>query len=164
MGRCILCSRETDHTAQVYIGTPPDIRSERIKTIVYQFEPFSDYLCLSCINGKLSKDFTGIGFYLAFQLLWLKVAKDRFSTFWSYLAAILAILALARLAMILIRKYYQRFRGEQEIPKYLYAKEDIEETGSSILKESLLQEMNRQGKQIKTLREYKNGGLANMHS
>lgn len=154
MGICVICGKETENKGEIYTGTPCEIQPDIERRFEFNDTLCSDYVCRSCVNRKLSHDFSGLGLYLFLQLLWIKVAQNGLSNTWSIVFFLIAAAALVRILMVLSRKVIQRFFSEKEIPSILAWNENREETASALLKQKMLAKFQENGQRVLTLREY----------
>lgn len=153
MGECVICKHETKHTATAYVGTPA-YRSDTEET-AFSYAPSTEYLCASCVQKYISRSFSGIKFYLALQLCWLSVAKYGLFSPFGILGSLISILGLWRLAVLVGRRLHQRFRSDRPMPRILYREEDEESEASDLLKRSILERAQSEGKRVLSLREYR---------
>lgn len=154
MGFCVICGNKTENKGEIHVGTPCFEQTDIENRFELEHSVYSDSVCDSCVNKKLSHDFSGLGLYLFLELLWFKVAQNGFSNIWGILSFLIATAALIRILLIVARKFMQRFFSEKPIPSILDWGEDREETASSLLKEKVLAEFQKNGQRVQTLREY----------
>lgn len=155
MGYCVICGKETQNKGEIHVGTPCAEQQDVERRFAFDDCLYSDYVCQSCVNKKLSRDFSGLGLYLFLELLWFKVAQNGFSNIWGILSFLIATAALIRILLVLARKFMQRYLSDKEIPPILDWGEDREETASALLKQKMLAEFQADGKRVQTLSEYK---------
>ncbi|PYG85911.1 hypothetical protein LY28_03065 [Ruminiclostridium sufflavum DSM 19573] len=153
MGNCFICKKETDNLASVYVGNYEASSIGNISKINY--EKASQPLCTDCISKHTAHDFSGVWFFIGMQLLWFKVAGDGIFSVLGAFCAIVAAVSLFRLAVLLIRRYYQRCKPGRKIPKIFYRREDISEQASVMLKAKVKDYYTSRGMRILTETEYK---------
>lgn len=152
MGKCFVCNAETDQSASVYIGKQKSDSTGTVSKVEY--EKANRPLCTDCIKKNISHDFSGAWFYIFLQLLWFKVADDGIFSVLGAICAVIAIVALWRLVVLLVRRWHQQHRADKPISKLFYRREDYAEQASSMLKTEVNDYYSKRGMRVLTEREY----------
>lgn len=152
MGKCFVCNAETDQLASVYVGKQKSDSTGTVSKVEY--EKASRPLCADCIKKDISHDFSGAWFYIFLQLLWFKVAGDGIFSVLGAISAVIALVALWRLVVLLVRRWHQQHRADRPISKLFYRREDDAEHASSMLKTEVRDYYSKHGMRVLTEREY----------
>lgn len=154
MGKCIQCGGETEHMAQVFIGTP--LYDSVSRTTSYRYREKSEYFCESCVRSQMDRNYTGILFYACLQLCWFTVARYGLRSVFGWLGMLFALFGLFRMAVFLLRKLYRRLHPARELPQLLRSSESLDDEASEFLRRKIIQQekKNNSGKRVLNRKEY----------
>lgn len=145
MGKCIQCDCETQHTALVYVGKPA-VGTDGLTSC--QFAPHREFLCEDCAaQYSTSGGKTSMLFYLALQMCWLTVIKSGLTSPVGIFAAVVAIIAAARLATLLVKRVFRRSRSGK-------GAENRDADASDLCRKLIRGEQSELGNAVLSLREY----------
>lgn len=145
MGKCIQCDCETQQTALVYLGEPT-VGADGLTNC--RFKPHREFLCGDCVERySTSGGKTSILFYLALQMCWLTVIKSGLTSPAGIFAAVVAVVAAVRLAMLLVNRVFRRSRSGGTA-------ENRDADASDLCRKLIRNEQSELGNVVLSLREY----------
>lgn len=147
MEKCILCGSDTADAAPFYTGTPI-LQADGRRRMVYTRH--SCPCCQDCVR-KAHRRGGGLASYGAIQLLWFTVARHGLSDPLGLAAAAVAGLALLRLILLLLRRYWPEARP---VPPFIMGRLRYPEEASALILDTVRQDPAYQGVHLLSQAEY----------
>lgn len=138
-------------SAPIFIETRENLESG--EHITYEKEVY-DIDELSVIQ-HMSHNFSGILFYIGLQMCWLPTAKYGLFSPFGLIGAFIALFALWRMIIMILKRIHQRMHPLDPLPKYLYRDDDMIEEASDMLKEMREDAYAMHDKRILSLKEFR---------
>lgn len=138
MEKCILCGSNTTDVAPFYAGIPTPQADGRRRMV---YTRHSCPCCPDCVR-KAHRKGGGLASYGAMQLLWFTVARHGLSAPIGLAASAAAGLALLRLILLLLRRYWPE---ATPVPHFIMGKLRYPEEASELVIDTVRQDPAYQG-------------------